>query len=107
MDIPSWICHSRDGTKWMVLRYVYGLFWERVGDVVVLMNALKTLGLSLDLLGLPVTLHLARLRSMCAHYANFWSFVIWGCSLWRSSVSRVRSSSYAVVLQITFEVLKW
>ena len=71
----------------------------------VLMNALKTLGLSLDLLGLHV--HLARLRSMCAHFANFWSLMIWGCSLWRPPVRRARLSSYAIVLQIEFGVLKW
>ena len=34
------------------------------------MNALNTLVLSLDLLGLLVMLHLARLRSMWAHSTN-------------------------------------
>lgn len=42
----------------------------------VLMNALKTLGLSLNLLGLPETVNLATLRTMCAHSANFLSLVI-------------------------------
>ena len=35
------------------------------------MNALKMLGLNLDLLGQPVMAHLERFRSMCDHSANF------------------------------------
>ena len=45
------------------------MFWDW-------MNALKVLGLSLDLLGHPVMAHFDKLRSICAHSANFWSFVI-------------------------------
>lgn len=42
------------------------------------MYALNVLGFSFDLLGHPVIVHFERLRSMCDHSANFYSFVIWG-----------------------------
>ena len=40
--------------------------------------ALYVLGLSFDLLGHPVMAHLARLRSICDHSANFCNLIIWG-----------------------------
>jgi hypothetical protein len=73
---------------------------------VVGMNTLSTLGLSLDLLGSPVMVHLARLRSMWAHSTNFRSLIIWRCSLLISPVSH-KSLAYAIVLHMAFEVLKW
>ena len=80
--ISFWRFHFRDGISWMP-RHVYGSFCMRVGkflDLYVMfwdwINALKVLGLSLDLLGHPVMVHLDRLRSICAHSANFWSLVI-------------------------------
>ena len=42
------------------------------------MNALNMLGFSLDLLGHHVMAHLDILRSIGAHYINFWNLFICG-----------------------------
>lgn len=42
------------------------------------MKALKMVNLRLALFRHLVIAHFARLRSICAHTANFWSLLIWG-----------------------------
>ena len=63
-------------------------------------------GLRFDLFGQPVRAHLAKLRSMCAHSANFCNLVIWGCKLCIESERMARSSAYADVVHEDWEVLK-
>jgi hypothetical protein len=64
-------------------------------------------GSSFDLLGQPVMAHLARLRSMCAHSANFCNLVIWGWMFYIVSDRMARSSAYADVVHEDGDVLKW
>ena len=76
--------HLSDGIRCMPM-YVYGSFCVRIGKLFLLyviicdwMYALKVFGLNLDLLGHPVMTHLDKLRFMCDHSANFWSFCYLG-----------------------------
>ena len=71
------------------------------------MYALKVVGLSLDLFGHPVIVHLDRFRSMYDHCANLCSLLICGCMCCILSVIIARSSAYAVVVQVERDVLKW
>ena len=106
------VFHLSEGTR-CIPKYVYDSFWERVGKGLFLnrmfcacMNALKTTGFNLDLLGLPVMAHLARFRSRYAHSEIFCSLVICGCMLAILSVMIAKSSAYAVVLHDVVDVLK-
>ena len=79
-----WMFHFRKVTRWMP-RYVYGLFCVRIGKgwffkwiCCACMYALTRVGFNFDLFGHPVIAHLEKLRSMCAHYENFWSKWICG-----------------------------
>ena len=71
------------------------------------MNALKMLGLNLDLLEHLVMAHFERLRSMCDHSANFCNLSIFGWICCMLLVMIARSSAYAVVVHVEREVLKW
>ena len=70
------------------------------------MNTLNMLDLSLDLLGYPVMAYLDKLRSICAHSANFWSLFIWGWIFRTLSEMLAISSAYAIVVHVDGEVLK-
>ena len=61
------------------------MFWD-------CMQALKMLGLSFDLFGHPVMEHLARLRSMWDHSANFCNLSICGY-MWFMLSDRIARSS--------------
>ena len=69
--------------------------------------ALKMVGLSLALFGLPTIAHFGRFRSMCVHLANSWSLLTWGWRWLMLSVRMVRSFAYAMVVHVFFKVLKW
>lgn len=56
------------------------------------------LDLRFDLFGHPVMAHLAKLRSMWAHSANFCNLVICGWMFCTASVRMARSSAYADVV---------
>lgn len=59
-------------------RYVYGSFWDKVGNglsmklmLCVCIKASNMVGSRLDLFGHHAMAHLARLRSRCAHFEKF------------------------------------
>lgn len=62
------------------------------------------LSLTLDLLGLHVLAHLNKLRSMWAHFVNVWSLRNCGYKFWKVDVSKIRSSTYVVLLHVACEV---
>ena len=83
------------------MRVGKGLFYE--------VNALslKVVRFRFDLFGHPIIAHLERLKSRCAHFEYFWSLHICGWICVILSVRMARSSTYAVVLQVISDVLKW
>lgn len=59
-------------------RYVYGSFWDKVGNGLLMkvlscacIKTINVVGFRLDLFGHHVMAHLARLRSRCAKFEIF------------------------------------
>lgn len=117
--IRSWFCclillnvisfcrfQLNDGVR-CIPRYVYGSFWELYVMFCDWIYALKVVGLSSELLGHPVMTHFERLRSIFYHSTNLWSLVICSWMFCILFVIIARSSTYAIVMHVEEDVLKW